>query len=132
MKTAWEAREDIFLTGVVLDMYYRRHSLPEDEESGKVWKRIHQRYETANRRYELLYGKKAPKRTVEELLERWKDTVRESDIEVDSEGCFVEPTPLTTKYEQLWDRKYNVGCILTCPETQFQILLTTKDRKMIA
>ena len=132
MKTSWETREDIFLAGVVLDMYYRRHSLADDEESVEVWKRIHQRYETANRRYELLYGKMAPKRTVEDLLRRWKDTVRDSDIEVDSEGCFVEQVPLTTKYEQLWDQKYNVDYILTCPEAQFQILLKTKDRKMIA
>ena len=117
---------------VVLDLYHRHHSLANNEESGEVWKRIHQRYETVNRTYEQLYGKKAPKRTVEELLQRWKDIVRESDIEVDSQGCFVEQTPLTTKYEQLWAQKYNVGCNLTCPEAQFQILLATKDRNMRA
>ena len=63
----WSETDDVFLTGIVMDTYRRRHSLkPYRGEKGSkraalrretlVWQGIHQRYEVARKRYLMLTG----------------------------------------------------------------------------
>ena len=137
MSRRWSELDDIFLTGIVMDTYRRRHSLkPYRGEKGLkrsaskgetlVWQGIHQRYEVARRRYFMLTGRGLRPRSLKALQKRWKLTNRTRENAVDATGCFLHHLPLSKKYEKQWEENYNYDNLLTCPEEQFKIKVGTK------
>ena len=128
-RALWTVKDDIFLTGITLDVYCLRHSLrPTEAErtearndgrlAGKlVWQEIHEKYQLATRRYFELYGHLGASRTMKALQKRWKDTGKYGEQQVKfSSGR------LTKHYSRLWDDKFNKNCILTGPEEKYQEL----------
>lgn len=124
----WQRREDVFLVGVVLDTYYRRHSLKptKDERENAiknklnintlVWQIIHGKFEKACRRFQELTGKGSCPRTLRALQKRWKSKSKIICKE-ESEECLVPPTK---RQEREWDAIYNRDFLLTCPEHIYQ------------
>ena len=128
-RVRWTMKDDIFLTGIIMDVYCLRHSLrpTEAERNGArndgrlagrvVWREIHQKYQLANRRYFELYGHRGASRTLEALKQRWKNTGKHGEQQVKySSGTF------TKHYSRLWDDKFNRNRILTGPEEEYQKL----------
>ena len=121
-----------------MDTYRRRHSLKpfrgekqaEKARSNQVelcvWKGIHRRYDTARRRHQVLSGEELGPRTLRALQKRWKLTDKTKENQVDAYGCFLETVPLSARYERIWENYYNVGQLLTCPETDFSRYLQHK------
>ena len=121
----WTPLENIFLTGIVMDEYYRRHSLkPTAQETASangeriIWQMIHRRYSVACSRHYRLTRQLLPARTLEALAKHWKETGRRS--ESDQEQYTV---PLSKTLEREWDFKYNAFYILSCPDNVFDHLL---------
>lgn len=134
----WTQIEDIFLTGVVLDAYYRRHSLkPSIEEKrlakekglgedSVVWSKIHSKYKLVCDRHCIITGEQLPTRTAGALQKHWKETGRKRKVEViDSSGM-----PLTKQYERIWDNEYND--ILLGSEESFLCYLENRMAKTIS
>lgn len=79
----WTEREDIFLAGIILDIYYRRHSLkPSKSEKNEaereglsgetlIWKRIQDRYHLACSRYQVVSGEVSAERSIRAMQKRW-------------------------------------------------------------
>ena len=125
----WSKIEDIFLTGVVLDAYFRRHSLKPSEDEKRhadtkgisqtgnslVWFKIHQKYETACERQKTLTGEIFSSRTSSALQKHWKEIGKKRKEELTNEMR----VPKTKQYERIWDDKYNVDGILLGPESKF-------------
>lgn len=123
----WQEVEDIFLHGIVLDTYSRRHSLKPFKEETKtgetiIWNQVHKRYKTACRRHLALTGESLGDRTVRAIQKRWKHGQHsdKDDIIIDESGCFVNPMPTYKRYQREWDMRYNVNGILSCPEKLFK------------
>ena len=109
----WTEREDIFLTGIILDVYCVRHSLKPStkgcKKSGElVWQHIHERYNFACKKYSQITGAVLPERTVKALRKRWKDTAISTENEV-----LVGATNKTMEYFKLWDLNYKLKYDLT-------------------
>lgn len=133
----WTLREDIFLTAVVLQMYYIRHSLkPSKKEKAEaiangvpvdqiIWGAISRRYLEVCTRFEYLSGQLTPIRTLSALQKRWKVAGKEGDFELPS-GTKI---PLTKHYQQQWDKHYNLGNVLFCEEKDFQKLIESEFKK---
>lgn len=125
----WTERENVFLTGIILEQYYRRHSLKptklEKEDAAKngesstklIWKRIHEAYEVACVRFYRLTGMETPTRTIEALQKHWKETGKRRA----KEDAYQVPD--TKKFQHLWDEKYNSYHVLTCPGMVFESAL---------
>lgn len=135
----WSLREDIFLSGIILDVYYRRHSLrPSIVEQAEartkrlpvetiVWRRIQKRYDLACRRYEKLTKIKSSKRSIRALQKRWKLTGTGN-----KEALYKGKLMPRTKYlEKLWDQDYNAEEILTGPEEEFQRMFRQKKAQYV-
>ena len=133
----WTKQEDIFLTGVVMDCYYRRHSLKasmEERNEAKrlgvpvntlVWSKIHAKYCEATARHYRLTGKTLASRSAGALQKHWKQTGRKRKASDDEDD--VDYMPLTKQYERIWEEKYNCNYILTCSAERFQKLLKTSQ-----
>ena len=116
----WTEREDIFLTGIVLDMYCLRHSLKPTKaekmqcdgnlgETGElVWREIHDTYQHACDRYFELHGHKTPPRTLKALQKRWTETGHQM-----YEASATARLRLTKRYLALWDEYFNRDFKLT-------------------
>ena len=131
----WKAIDEIFLTGIVMDTYRRRHSLkPYFGESRKergetqVWKDIQQRFEVARRRHRILTGQTLTPRTALALQKRWKLVDRAKENRRDEFGCFYLQVSSSKRKEMLWDTRYNVKNLLTCPETVFSMCIVRARR----
>ena len=75
----WTQIEDIFLTGIIMDMYCLRHSLKGRKgEQGQgrqtVWEVIHATYCRTSKRYNEHSERKIPFRTLKALQKRWQET----------------------------------------------------------
>lgn len=128
----WCPKEDIFLHGIVLDTYGRRHSLKpflKDSKQKKsvhgetvVWNQVHNRYKIACRRYEALTGEVLGERTVRAIQKRWKqgDHSNPDDLAMDETGSYISHMPSYKKYQREWDYKYNADDLLTCSEKRFR------------
>lgn len=133
----WTELEEIFLSGIVMDMYYRRHSLKptnQEKENAKakgascdmlVWQEIWNRYNLARKRFEILTGRITAERSVKSLQRHWKETGLKTTNSAE-ESKTLPPTKLREKF---WDEKYNICSILNCTEDSYCNLL--RDVKMI-
>ena len=72
----WLRVEEIILSGCVLDVYYRNHSLraSRSQKKGTVWKKIEEMYNTARERLFIINGQDLPPRTMYSLQKRWKQS----------------------------------------------------------
>ena len=125
----WTEREDVFLTGIVLRFYFRRHSLkPSTKQRNAamksggsqdklVWREIQQLYERACSRFDYLNGTQTPTRTPRALQKHWKELGQKQK---QSEAREDEGVPLTKIRESTFSDQYNANYILTCSEKQFQ------------
>ena len=116
----WSKREDIFLTGAVMELYFGRHSLkPTKSESTRlkklsgisgdiVWRKIHERYELACARHFIRTGTKSPMRTLKALQKRWKESASHRSKHNGDSGHNQTKT-----YLKLWLDVYNRDQILT-------------------
>ena len=132
----WTEREEIFLTGIVLDFYYRRHSLkPSIEQSAAakksgnkkdklVWREIQQVYTRACERFDYLYGTQTSSRTPRALQKHWKEMGKRQKEAFERDEYDV---PLTKQRERTFAEEYNVDYILTCSETSFKNKLALSD-----
>ena len=135
----WTLTDETFLTGIVLDTYRRRHSLRpcrrEEKHSRRkrrgtdVWTGIALRYEIARQRYQRLSGREIPRRTVRALEKRWKLSNRQKEDKVDRYGNFLQTSCSSKQLETLWDTRYNVGLILTCPREEYLLQLKGRLKK---
>lgn len=131
----WTKVENIFLTGVTLDAYYRRHSLKASQcekemaestgliEEGLVWSKIHTRYETACSRHFALTGDRLPKRTKSALQKHWKEMGSKRKKEV-IDGTSV---PETKRNERTWDQEFNFDNVLLGSEQKFLFHLERRN-----
>ena len=111
----WTQLEDIFLAGIVLDIYCVRHSLKprSSERKGEqqfVWREIHEKYELACMRYNKSKGTNLSSRTLKALQKRWQETGTHSNDEAAS-----EQKQRTKAYLSLWTETLNRNGILTSP-----------------
>lgn len=126
----WTEREEIFLSGIVMDVYYRRHSLKptkaekEEAKNAKlscemlVWQEIGRRYNLARERFEEIMKKSTAKRTVKSLQRHWKETGSKSKY---NESVDIEDElPLTKQREIRWDEEYNISFILSGTHEHFE------------
>lgn len=123
----WTEREDIFLTGIVLDFYYRRHSLKanaiekQDAKQNRqsletlVWTYIHKRYEVACGRYYRMTNEETSKRSAGALQKRWKSSNNSQSVTQQN----LLSMPISKRHERIWDAIYNANYLLTCEEGTF-------------
>lgn len=125
----WTEREEVFLSGIVMDVYYRRHSLKptnvektKAKESGSscdmlVWQQIGARYNTARERFLELTGRRTSERSIKSLQRHWKETGFKTKLTTDEEN---EEMPVTKKRERKWDDVYNLHYFLSCTDEMFE------------
>lgn len=131
----WTEREEVFLCGIVIDVYYRRHSLKPGvherihaqeqgcESSNLVWQEIQRQYELSADRYRILTGQRTPMRTAKALQKHWKEGGRK-----EKESCKNCLIPLTKARERRFEREFNQDFILTCDENTFQSLAARRNQ----
>lgn len=131
----WMEREDVFLSGLVLDMYYRRHSLKPTWEEKKeardkgiscemlVWQGITTRYNVARQRFGELTGLQSPDRSIKSLQRHWKETglkkyKQEEDFQI---------VPTSKIRERKWEGLYNFDNVLVCPNEYYEAFKNNQD-----
>ena len=132
----WFEREDVFLSGIVMDIYYRRHSLkPTNDEKNQakekgvsydmlVWQEISARYNVARERFKTLTGKMSPARSTKSLQRHWKETgLKRFARFVEQEGV-----PATKRREQCWDQFFNYKQVLSCDDSDFQKFIADESK----
>ena len=128
----WSETEKIFLTGVVLDVYFRRHSLkPSNEERRKavqcgisvktlVWHEVQRKYLLACMRYGMLTGEELPSRSARALQKHWKDTGKEGKHMSLKARVDEDYEPKTKTRARIWDTVYNRENVLIGSEINFE------------
>ena len=109
----WTRIEDIFLTGIVLDMYCIKHSLKsgkleDDTDNRGVWGNIHDVYDQARLGYNESIKEELPARSLKALQKRWQDTGNACN-----KNCFAAIRQ-TKMYYKIWDEKFNRNQVLAC------------------
>lgn len=124
----WFAREDIFLTASVMEVYYRRHSLKPNADEKRVaasdniatdkiiWGKIKATYIQFCKRFETLTTKRTTERTMKALQRRWKITGKKEDF-IDKDGVAM---PLSKYYHRLFDKYFNHRNLLLCSKEHFE------------
>lgn len=132
----WVQHEDVILCGLVMETYYRRHSLKpsqaekqqadakEESSESLVWSKIHEQYVTCCRRFTEITGRDCQGRSVRAIQKRWKISGKQAD-HVTPGGKKI---PITKFHQQLWDFVYNEDNILTSSPAEYAELLQDKDR----
>ena len=112
----WLRVEEILLSGCVLDVYYRNHSLraSRSQKKGTVWKRIEEMYNTARERLFTITGQDLPPRTMYSLQKRWKQSGEMGKVNG------ANTPSVTREYVNLWDVYYNIDNRLLCSKEKFQ------------
>ena len=128
----WSETEKIFLTGVVLDVYYRRHSLkPSNDERRKavqsgvsvktlIWHEVQRKYLLACMRYGILTGEELPSRSARALQKHWKDTGKKEKHMSLKAKVDEDYEPKTKTRARIWDTVYNVENVLIGSEINFE------------